>query len=107
MREAALNTSSFPTARCEACDRHVLTYLAFNDQDEEQRLCVHCDALIESELHWVTAAELEEEGYSVGAAPTRSAGAGCGSGGGACGTCSVRRWSAAPATLAEGKRSRV
>jgi len=91
MPEAVLNSSSFPTARCEVCDSYVLTYLSFNDHEQEQRLCIHCDGLIESELRWVTAQDLEEEGYSIGSSAAKRRGAGCGSAGGTCGTCSTRR----------------
>lgn len=87
MREAAVNSSSFPISRCKACGKTVLTYLAFGADGEEQRLCVHCDNLIESALAWVTAEELEAEGYSIGAPSTKPVGGGCGSGcGGACST---------------------
>lgn len=87
MRESALNSSSFPTALCGNCARTVLAYLDYVD-GRECRRCVHCDSLIGPELEWVTAEELETEGYSIGVAPSPRAGGGCGSG---CGSCSVRK----------------
>ncbi len=86
MAASALITSSFPTARCAACDRYVLTYVAF-DGDVETRNCVHCDRVTGDDLRWINASELEAEGYQFGT-PAPSAGGGCGSG---CGTCSVRK----------------
>jgi hypothetical protein len=85
MREVAQISPSFPTARCEVCDRYVLTHVAF-DGDAQSRRCVHCDSEICTSLRWISAPELESEGYHFGA-PT-AAGGGCGSG---CGSCSVRR----------------
>ncbi|MGH7932577.1 MAG: hypothetical protein ACREQN_05350 [Candidatus Binataceae bacterium] len=87
MREPVLSLSSFPTAPCGNCARTVLAYVGYVD-GEERRYCVHCDCLIGSELEWVTAEELETEGYSIGVASAPRAGGGCGSG---CGTCSVRK----------------
>jgi hypothetical protein len=82
MREAAGNTAtSFPIARCEVCDKSVLLYLAFTDDSNQKRLCVHCDNPVESDLVWVTADQLEAEGYSIGAKPSKGGcGGGCGSG---------------------------
>lgn len=83
MREAAGNiSSSFPIARCEACDKSVLLYLAYStDNDQQQRLCVHCDSPVEADVAWVTADELEAEGYSIGTKPAkRACGSGCGGG---------------------------
>lgn len=83
MREATGNLSSFPIARCEACGKTVLLYLAYGADGQQQRLCVHCDGSIDSALAWVTAEELEAEGYAIGAPPAkRGGGCGCGSGGG-------------------------
>jgi hypothetical protein len=87
MPEAAQITSSFPTARCAACDRHVLTYLDFEDAAELRR-CVHCDGAVGGDLRWINAAELEADGYQFGAPPAASSAGGCSSG---CGTCSVRK----------------
>jgi len=86
MPEAAQISSSFPTALCDVCDRHVLTYLDF-DGAVETRRCVHCDGAVGGDLRWINAPELEAEGYQFGA-PAASVGGGCGSG---CGTCSVRK----------------
>lgn len=87
MREPALNSSHFPTAFCDACGKSVLTYLTFDNAGEARRFCVHCDRSIVSELRWVTVAELESDGYQIGAPAPRKGGCGCGSGG----SCSVRR----------------
>ena len=86
MPEAAQILSSFPTARCSVCDRHVLTYLDF-DGTAELRRCVHCDAAVNPDLRWINASELEAEGYHFGV-PAAASGGGCTSG---CGTCSTNR----------------
>jgi hypothetical protein len=82
-RENARTETSFPTARCAACGRTVLTYVDF-DEIGERRRCVHCDAAVASELHWIGAPELEAAGYQIGE-PRRSGGCG-----GGCG-CATRR----------------
>jgi len=87
MREAALNSSSFPTALCPVCDKTVLTCVGLADDGGERRLCVHCDSAIESELMWVTVAELESQGYFIGDPPSKRKGGGCGS---SCGGCATR-----------------
>jgi hypothetical protein len=86
MRETIPNTSAFPTARCEPCDKSVLTYVALDHNGDETRYCVHCDGAIVNSLRWLSAAELEAEGYEIGYRPsdekTKSGGAcstGCGS----------------------------
>lgn len=91
MREAVPNTSAFPTARCESCEKSVLTYVALNFNGEEARYCVHCDRAIAEELRWLTAAELEAEGYEIGYRPADKpkSGGGCDSGG--CGSCATRK----------------
>jgi hypothetical protein len=86
MPASALISSSFPTARCAACDRYVLTYIAF-EGDVEVRNCVHCDGTVDADLRWINASELEAEGYQFGA-PAPSSSGGCASG---CGTCSIRK----------------
>jgi hypothetical protein len=86
MPEAAQISSSFPTARCDVCDRYVLTYVDFDDVRESRR-CVHCDGAVGADLRWINASELEAEGYQFGAPAAASSG-GCDSG---CGTCSVRK----------------
>jgi hypothetical protein len=87
MREPSLNAASFPTAHCEVCDKSVLTYLGLDEAGTERRFCAHCDAPIASDLQWVSADELESEGYYFGT-PTAKKGGSCGSG---CGSCSVRK----------------
>ncbi len=79
-------TATFPMARCEPCDRTVLTYAALDDAGLERRLCVHCDGEIADELRWVSATELEDSGYQFGAPAPKKA-CGCGNGGG----CSIRK----------------
>jgi hypothetical protein len=86
MPETAQILSSFPTARCDVCDRYVLTYLDF-DGARDLRRCVHCDATLVADLHWINASELESEGYQF-VAGTKAGGGQCASG---CGTCSVRK----------------
>ena len=85
MRDPVANASVFPMALCEPCGRTVLTYVAITDGGEEARSCVHCDAPILGALRWVSAGELEEDGYYIGSHQAN----GCGSGG--CGSCSVRK----------------
>jgi hypothetical protein len=86
MNGPQVQTASFPTAHCSACDQTVLTYIAIDDGSESRR-CVHCDAAIGERLSWVAGDELEDLGYYFGAPPEKKAG-GCGSGGGGCGSCS-------------------
>lgn len=90
MREDVPNTSAFPTARCEPCAKSVLTYVTLDERGDEVRCCVHCDSVIVEELRWLTASELEAEGYEIGYRPRdEKSGDGCGSGG--CGTCATRK----------------
>jgi hypothetical protein len=79
-------SASFPTARCNLCERNVLTYVDLEGAGDARR-CVHCDGPVGAELRWIDASELEAQGYSFGA-PAAANGGGCGSG---CGTCSVRK----------------
>src|SRR5260370_1658853 len=81
MQEPAPNSSSFPTALCGVCDKIVLTCVGFNADDEEERYCVHCDSLIQSELKWLNREGLEAEGYSLDAQSARRGGRGGGGGG--------------------------
>jgi hypothetical protein len=81
-----VQTASFPTANCSACDKTVLTYIAI-EAGAEVRRCVHCDGTIAERLSWVAGDELEELGYYFGAPPEKKSG-GCGSGAGGCGSCS-------------------
>ena len=87
MREPSLSEASFPVTHCGVCDKTVLTYLVMDEDGEERRCCAHCDGVVESDLRWVNAGDLEAGGYYFGAKPP-AASAGCGSG---CGSCSVRR----------------
>lgn len=91
MREVVPDTAAFPTARCESCDKSVLTYVALNFEGDEARYCVHCDRAIIEQLRWLTAAELEVEGYEIGYRPEdekAKSGGGCSTGG--CGSCATR-----------------
>ncbi len=89
MREDVPTTSAFPTARCESCAKSVLTYVILDARGDEVRCCVHCDGPIAQSLRWLTAWELEAEGYEIGYRPREEkSGGGCGSG---CGTCSTRK----------------
>jgi hypothetical protein len=90
MREAVPNTAAFPTARCEPCAKSVLTYVTLDERGDEVRCCMHCDGVIAEQLRWLTASELEAEGYEIGYRPDaeQKAGGGCSSG---CGTCSTRK----------------
>jgi len=91
MREYVPTTSAFPTAHCEPCDKSVLTYVTLDEQGGETRCCVHCDGVIVESLRWLTASELESEGYEIGYRPDDKpkSGGGCDSGG--CGSCSTRK----------------
>jgi hypothetical protein len=87
MRDLSLDSSSFPIALCGTCARDVLVYIALDEAERERRCCVHCDSEVaDAEIRWVTAAELETEGYYIGAPSVRKAGGGCGGGCGTCGT---------------------
>jgi len=93
MRAPEVQSAAFPTARCSACDKTVLTYISTSytssDGDgHELRRCVHCDEAVEQRLEWIGAGDLEDLGYYFGAPPEKPSG-GCGSGsGGGCGSCS-------------------
>jgi hypothetical protein len=81
-------TARFPMARCDACDRIVLTCVGLDEAGAEHRLCAHCDGELDGQLQWVGAAELEESGYQFGSpVPALKKACGCGSGG----RCAVRR----------------
>jgi len=86
MRAPEVQSAAFPTARCSACDKFVLTYISVDEAGAELRRCVHCDAMLAQRLEWIGADDLEELGYYFGAPPEKPNG-GCGSGGG-CGSCS-------------------
>ena len=79
MREAALNSSTFPTALCKTCGKTVLTYVSLIGENTDQRACVHCDSPVDSALRWVTADELTADGYEIGPQRAPRTG-GCGSG---------------------------
>jgi hypothetical protein len=85
MQGPALNSSTFPTARCDTCDKNVLTYLSLVSEDGAGRACVHCDSPVVTSVSWVSADELAAEGYQVGTLAARPRGP-CGGG---C-KCSVR-----------------
>jgi hypothetical protein len=87
MQDPSLSSSHFPTALCGTCARDVLVYVALDEAERERRYCVHCDSEVGAQLRWVTAAELEAEGYYFGPPPARQAGGGCAGG---CGTCGTR-----------------
>jgi hypothetical protein len=70
-------TAKFPMAQCDSCGRSVLTYVARDEGGAERRLCVHCDGAIGARLDFVSAAELESLGYSVGS-PAHKKACGCG-----------------------------
>jgi hypothetical protein len=79
-----VQSASFPTARCQACEKIVLTYIAIDDRGEEARRCVDCDAAVGDALEWIGADELQDLGYRFGA-PAEKRSGGCGGG---CGSCS-------------------
>lgn len=89
IRDPSLDSSSlFPIALCGTCARDVLVYVALDEAERERRRCVHCDSeVVDAGIRWATAAELEAEGYHIGAPSARKAGGGCGGG---CGTCGTR-----------------
>lgn len=88
MREPVPETSTFPTAQCDRCGKIVLTYVALDDDGAEARRCAHCDDPIDGELSWISAEQLEAQGYEIGYRP-REEGGGCE--GGCGGGCSVKR----------------
>ncbi len=73
--------SGFPVARCDRCDRTVVTCVTIDEAGAESRACAHCDTPIASEISWVSAQALEEAGYEIG---TRAKPRGCGCGSGGC-----------------------
>ncbi len=80
MEHQVVEDAQLPLGFCGVCDREVLTYLGFEDDDP--RLCVHCDAPItEAFLRTARLEELEKTGYAE-ILPAKSCGTGgCGSGG--------------------------
>lgn len=84
MRGPEVQSASFPTAHCSACEKVVLTYIALDDDGSESRHCVDCDAAINEHLQWIGADDLEDLGYRLGAPKEKSGGCG----GGGCGSCS-------------------
>lgn len=80
--------SDFPVSRCARCARDVLTHVHFDEDGDEHRLCLHCDAEIDPrEVRWVSIAGLEPLGY--GLRDEREGG--CGRPGCGKGNCSNRR----------------
>lgn len=65
MHEPASQPLEFPVGWCAVCARHVLTHVDFEDENSEQRLCVHCDAHVEAELKAVEQSELDGHGYAL------------------------------------------
>ena len=49
---------------CPGCKRDVLTWLDYDDDGAERRLCVHCDATVETGLRLVDESELSEKDYA-------------------------------------------
>jgi hypothetical protein len=88
MREDVSNTAAFPTANCASCGKSVLTYVSLDERGGEVRRCVHCDGVIGETLRWLTASELEAEGYEIGYRPREEKSGGCGVG---CGSCATRK----------------
>jgi NAD-dependent SIR2 family protein deacetylase len=85
MRGPEVQSASFPTAHCSACEKAVLTYIVLDDAGDEVRRCVDCDAEISQGVDWIGADELEEMGYHFGAPKEkRSGGCGGGCGSGSC-----------------------
>ena len=76
-----------PVAHCERCARDVLTHVHLDAAGEPRRLCVHCDAEIESAVHWVDEESLETLGYAF----HRDDAEGCGRPGCGRGNCASRR----------------
>lgn len=73
---SAFDSVDFTLGLCDTCDREVLTYVDYANEDE-RRLCVHCDAPVDSALRVTQGKELASTGYGE-----VSDGGGCGSGGG-------------------------
>lgn len=79
MREPIPDSAAFPMAQCAGCGKAVLTYLALDAGGGESRCCAHCDSPVIGELRWVSAEQLESEGYYIGTPPAKSE-VGCGGG---------------------------
>jgi len=88
MQELPLSSSTFPAARCEACGTLVLTHIAMRDAGRVERLCVRCDGPIQTDLTWLTAGELEQNGYQIEVPRRARAGGEPAAGGGCGGACS-------------------
>ena len=76
----AFDDLRFTIGDCASCARTVLTYTAF-DLDEEAHRCVHCDKAVTSNLSSTAGEALPDHGYGLLEAQ------GCGNpecGGGAC-----------------------
>jgi hypothetical protein len=76
-------------ADCPVCGKEVLTYVALDD-DNERRVCVHCDTEVGTgnSVKWVSPGELEQAGYYFGPPPEEGEKGGCSAG---CGSCAVRK----------------
>ena len=95
--------SSFPTARCERCDKTVLTHVVLDELGEEQRRCVHCDSPVAGALNWVEAEELQTQGYYVRGETGGRVEPGCGTG---CCASSIREKTSVPDSARRGGRCR-
>jgi hypothetical protein len=79
--------TDFPVARCARCARDVLTHVHLDEQGDERRLCLHCDAELDpDEVRWIGEPELEPLGYAL----HRAEEAGCGRPGCGRGMCANR-----------------
>ena len=87
MPETIAITSRFPVARCDTCQKDVLTCVVLDESGDERRVCAHCDTPISRGLEWISAVELESTGYHVGAPRPHAKSGGCGGG---C-SCSAKR----------------
>ena len=76
-----MDEHEFPVAECRRCSREVLTHLWLDDRGDEERRCIHCDAVLDpARLRWVSERTLAAMGYS-GDDARSCGGGGCGSGG--------------------------
>jgi hypothetical protein len=82
MSAGAVIGHEFPVARCAPCGRDVLTHVEVDAGGRERRRCIHCDAELDpAEVRWVAEDGLDGLGYGVHVER-----AGCGGGGGSCGS---------------------
>jgi len=50
---------------CPECKRDVLTWIDYDENGAERRLCVHCDSVVEADVHLVGEGELAEKDYAL------------------------------------------